>query len=269
MSGKSSYDFDDFSAQQSKDELERLRQQAFVVAALELPRLAALGLNTATRILDMGCGPGFITRQIAAQCPKARVMGLDSSRDLLKVAQASESADGQNLSFHHGNVYETGLDDNQFDFIYNRFVYQHLETPVKALNEAVRITQPGGRICIVDIDDTLLLIHPKMPALDTVRDMACQAKSRTGGDRNVGRKLAGFMARAGIGNIQVRMECITSLDIGWENFLDVSVRFRYHYAMTQGDKAKISELESALNAAGPDAFGLAGIIIAVGDIHAE
>ena len=268
MPEKKSYDFDSFTLAQSSAELERLQKQAEMVADIEIPRLNTLGLDQSSRILDMGCGPGFITAKIAEQCSDSIVLGIDKSRDLLDVARKIIAPRHSNLSFRQGDVYQTDLEDNKFDFVYSRFIFQHLDKPQEALKEINRISKPGGRVCIADIDDSLLLIHPELPGLEPLKEMAHMAKLEMAGDRYIGRKLAGLMEKAGFKNIKVRMECLSSLDIGWEAFYGISVGFRYHYAKTSRDKAIINNLESELATLSSNPFGMAGIVIAVGEVDA-
>jgi ubiquinone/menaquinone biosynthesis C-methylase UbiE len=264
MSDEKSYDFDQFSAERSKFELERLRIQAMTIAAIEIPRLLSLGLGSAGSILDLGCGPGFISAEIAKSCPDSVVTGLDSSEDLLDVAKTVAQPGIENIDFVKGDALATGFENNRFDFIYNRLIYQHLEEPVKALEEAKRITRPGGTVCVVDIDDRLLLTHPELEGLDQLKQLTRQAKEQSTGDRHIGVKLPDYMNQAGLKNIKIRMECISTLDIGWDAFHQVSIKFHYRYASTDSDKQLVDVIEHQLAGMDDQPFGMAGIIISTG-----
>lgn len=50
------------------------------------------------------------------------------------------------------------------DIVYARLLYQHLEFPEKAMIEAKRILKPGGKLCILDVDDQLQLFYPVLPS---------------------------------------------------------------------------------------------------------
>ena len=84
-----SYDMDELDA---GAELPRLQQQARVALELELEALRALNLPTDATIADVGCGPGFMSCQIAKLVPNGRVIGIDADPALLKQAEASAAA---------------------------------------------------------------------------------------------------------------------------------------------------------------------------------
>src|SRR5438445_12576835 len=71
--------------------------------------LALLDLNGSERILDVGCGEGKITAEIASRGPKGSVMGVDPSHDMIRFAQDHFAranrrfvvADARHLCFNH------------------------------------------------------------------------------------------------------------------------------------------------------------------------
>ncbi|MDM7990243.1 methyltransferase domain-containing protein [Arthrobacter sp. zg-Y877] len=126
-----------------------------------LPELAP-GMS----LLDVGCGPGSITSDLAALTAPGPVVGLDSSEDVL--VQARELAAGRglaNASFVAGNVYDLDFPDETFDVVHAHQVLQHLMDPVAALREMRRVAKPGGLVAVRDADFSGMVWHPPTPEL--------------------------------------------------------------------------------------------------------
>ena len=90
-----------------------------------LPRLPA-----DARVLDVGCGPGTITADLAARVPDGQVTGIDAAGDVLALARQEAERRGQaNVRFDVGDVYDLGFDDGTFDVVHAHQVLQHLSDP--------------------------------------------------------------------------------------------------------------------------------------------
>ncbi|GAG89546.1 unnamed protein product, partial [marine sediment metagenome] len=115
---------------------------------------------------------------------------VDLSEDLLNEARAYLTSRGiGNAKFQQGDVYSLDESLGFFDFIYTRFLFQHLADPKKALSKILPRLSPGGRLCVVDIDDAWLTLHPEPAGFHRFTKQAAEGQARNGGDRNVGRKL--------------------------------------------------------------------------------
>ncbi len=67
------------------------------------------------RVLDVGCGPGTITADLAARVPDGEVVGIDAAGDVLALARQEADRRGQrNVRFDVGDVYDLGFDDGTF-----------------------------------------------------------------------------------------------------------------------------------------------------------
>lgn len=249
------------------EELDRLRQQAATAAPLERKVLVDSGLSQGMRALDMACGPGLVSIEMARLVGESgSVLGIDISDSLLAVAERyAHTENVKNVSFQHGNVYELGLEDNSFDFIYARMFVQHLERPEKAFSELFRILKPGGTLCIMDIDDAWLSIHPEPAVFSRYIERAVAGQRQNGGDRHVGRKLGGYLQKAGLTEVDVNILPITSNKIGMANFINIALAFRWKLTeegQREEARSEFGEIESALS--GEHGWGFLGIFIAVG-----
>lgn len=239
-----SYYFDRFGDADRAAELRRLQRQATVLLDDELAELGRLGFGPGQRVLEVGCGPGFLTGPLSDVAGDAGGVGIDTSAELLAAASAVVGPAHPNVRFQEGNAYATGLPDAAFDFLYSRLVYQHLSRPLEALKEAARVVRPGGRICLMDIDDGFLALHPCPPAFTRLTERALAAQAQNGGDRLIARKLPSLMREAGLSNVHLRGITVSSLDLGLGPFLDITTRFK---AIQVGD-AEAMRLSDELGA---------------------
>lgn len=109
-------------------------------AAYLLPHLRD-GLD----LLDVGCGPGTITLDLAQAVGSGRVVGLDQVAAPLEGARAAAAARGdERTTFEVGDVYALPFEDDSFDVTHAHQVLQHVADPVAALREMARVTRPAA-----------------------------------------------------------------------------------------------------------------------------
>jgi len=126
--------------------------------------LTFVGIRAGWRVLDVGCGTGVVTRDLAARVgPRGRVVAVDPSRTFLREARrraraaelagrcAFRVADGTRLPFGAGG----------FDATLAVTVFLHVPDSDRILAEMLRVTRPGGRVAVLDQDPgTLVIDHP-------------------------------------------------------------------------------------------------------------
>jgi len=257
-----SYAFEQHTDQVRSAEIKRLRRQALVAVQRERVGLRAAGLCPGHRVLEVGCGPGFISGVLADLAAPGEVVGIDVCSELLDVARDAVAPEHVNLSFEHGDAYSTGFEDGRFDFVFNRFLYQHLQHPTAALAEARRVTRPGGRICIVDVDAQWQTLYPRSAAFEELVAMATRVQAERHGDREVGRKLPSWMIGAGLRDVRLEIGSLSSLECGLEAFIDLTTRLA---SLADEDRARDLHEELAAELPGRrSTVGLIGIFTCVG-----
>lgn len=99
--------------------------------------------------VDLGTGTGAVLRSFAGRAGQS--IGIDSSRDMLAIARVNLEAAGlRHAQVRHGEIYALPFPDHFADFITIHQVLHFLEDPGRAIAEAARILEPGGRLLIVD-----------------------------------------------------------------------------------------------------------------------
>lgn len=171
------------------------RRTAQSSAAYLLPELRA-----GMRVLDVGCGPGSITLDLAALVGvDGQVTGIEVVEEPLDAARAAAAARGDTRTeFQLGDVYALDFADDEFDVVHAHQVLQHLADPVSALREMRRVTKPGGLIAVRDVDYGTCVWAPQLPALDHWLAVYDRVARSNDGEPNAGRFLSGWSRAAGL-----------------------------------------------------------------------
>lgn len=155
-------------------------------------------LEPGMHVLDVGCGPGTITLDLAERVTPGTVVGLDRSPEVIAQAeQARDAAQADNVAFAVGDVYALDFDDGRFDVIHAHQVLQHLTDPVAALGEMRRVLRDGGLLAVRDSDYAAFAWAPDDPRLDRWNELYHHVTARNGAEADAGRYLLGWVQRAG------------------------------------------------------------------------
>jgi len=117
--------------------------------------LDALDIDSASTVLDMGCGTGVAARTIARRADfSGRVTGIDLSPYLVEAAKrlADEEGLGSCVEFRSGDTRDLDISDGRFDAVVAHTLMSHVQEPLTVLKELGRVVKPGGLIAIFDGD---------------------------------------------------------------------------------------------------------------------
>lgn len=128
-------------------------RQAAVLAWID-----ELALAPDSRVLEIGCGAGFMTVALAKR--GLHVYAIDSTEAMIEQARrhAAESGTAELLSLNVGDVYALTFEDSSFDLVIALGVIPWLERPELAMQEMARVTRPGGHT-ILTVDNRARLIY--------------------------------------------------------------------------------------------------------------
>ena len=158
-------------------------------------------LRPGLELLDVGCGPGTITADLARAVAPGRVVGLDREEAPLGEARAL-AAGVPGLEFAQGDVYALAYPDASFDVVHAHQVLQHLTDPVAALAEMRRVCRPGGIVAARDADYAAMTWHPADPALDRWLEVYRGVARANGAEPDAARRLLAWANAAGFADVQ-------------------------------------------------------------------
>lgn len=151
-------------------------------------------------VLDVGCGPGTITAELAGRV--AHVTAVEVTEQALGLARAEVAARGlTNVDLVVTDVHALALPDDSFDVVHAHQVLQHVADPVAALREMHRVCRPGGLVAVRDSDYAGFTWWPQLPALDRWRELYQRAASANGGQPEAGRRLLSWAHAAGLDDV--------------------------------------------------------------------
>jgi ubiquinone/menaquinone biosynthesis C-methylase UbiE len=107
------------------------------------------------RLLDIGCGTGYLLRQLAARAPAAaELTGLDPAPAMIETAQAMAGDD--RLRFRSGVAERLPFPDGTFDLVVTTTSFDHWADQLAGLRECARVLEPGGHLVLADQFSVLL-----------------------------------------------------------------------------------------------------------------
>ncbi|KAI9699095.1 MAG: hypothetical protein M1836_003284 [Candelina mexicana] len=149
-------------------------------------------------ILDVGCGPGTITADLAALVPDGYVTGLDSASSVLDQARATATERNiKNVKFIEGDILKLDFPDDSFDVVHAHQLVQHVPDHVGALREMRRVCRPGGIVACRELDFSTMTFYPADERLQEWKELWLKVSRSHGSEPNAGRRLKAWAHEAG------------------------------------------------------------------------
>jgi len=138
------------------------------------------GVAARGRALDVGCGPGALTAELAARLGALHVAAIDPSAAFVEAARQRNPE----VDVRHATAEEIPFADETFDFALAQLVVHFMEDAVAGLREMARVARPGGVVaaCVWDYDGSTSPLSPFWTALEEF-DPAAENESRLAGAR--------------------------------------------------------------------------------------
>jgi ubiquinone/menaquinone biosynthesis C-methylase UbiE len=163
-----------------------------------LALLGRAGVGGGMRCVDVGCGGGAVTIDLAQLAAPQVAIGLDLDEvNLAHARQAAAERGVANIEFRAADV--TAWDEpDDYDVVYSRFLLQHLADPVDLLRRMWSSVRTGGRLVVEDTDFRGWDADPPCAALRFFVDVYRATLERRGGDASSGLRLWTRFGEAGI-----------------------------------------------------------------------
>ncbi|KAI1173696.1 ubiE/COQ5 methyltransferase [Nemania sp. FL0916] len=153
------------------------------------------------RILDVGCGPGSITIDLAQLVPQGSVVGIDAVEAVLAqardLARARGIEEGGNLTFQQHDANELPFSDGEFDVVFCHQVLHHVHSPVSILKEMRRVARKGGFVAAREVDYGAVAWYPELPGVQAWEDVHMQIFKANGAQPRAGRYVKAWAKEAG------------------------------------------------------------------------
>jgi ubiquinone/menaquinone biosynthesis C-methylase UbiE len=205
--------------EQARDVSGRLEQRgrADDEVAARNAYLDLLAVMPGERVLDVGCGSGVVTRELARRvASEGLAIGVDPSPALLTVARelADQQGLGEWVDFRVGDARVLPFTDAEFDVVIAVTALSHFPGGEHVIPEFMRVTRPGGRVGVFDRDpDSFIIAHPDRVL---TRRIVSAFSDQANVDGWLARRLPSLFAEAGLHDVRIR--AFTPLETDTEGF---------------------------------------------------
>lgn len=185
------------------------KQRLDLLARICAPGTKALldkaGIPAGSRCLDVGCGGGHVSCELARRVGDAgSVVGIDLDEVVLELARVDAIAKGvANVTFRRGDA--TRLDESSYDVVFARFLLSHVCDPPSVIRAFVRALKPGGLVVVEDTDIGGVICHPPSLAHDRFVELYRETVRRRGGNADLGRALPAALVDAGLDRVGIQV----------------------------------------------------------------
>jgi SAM-dependent methyltransferase len=184
----------------SDSELERLAFQHEVWGPVTRRFLERIGVARGARVLDLGCGPGLVSFDLARIVgEEGEVLALDESpRWIAHVEREAASKGIRNLRAVRLRVEEAELPAGRFDFVFARWVLSFVPDPAAVIRRVARALKPGGILAVEDYNHEGVSLFPESPGFRAVVRATRALYAKAGGDAWVAARAPAIFRAAGL-----------------------------------------------------------------------
>lgn len=202
--------------------------------------LEALSVESGQQVLDVGCGSGFLTYELAKLVgDKGKVTAIDKS-DAMIEATLERCAGMDQVSAQTADIGALPFGDEQFDAVTCTQVLLYVEDVTKAITELVRVTRAGGRVAILETDWRGAIMHSNHPEIS---DAIFSAWDQSVPSPNLPRRLSRLMHDTGLEVTHSEAIPLLNTEFDPNNFSVSSLNWMSGNAYKQGSITKEQSAE--------------------------
>jgi len=184
-------------------ELERLRFQHEVWGPTTRAFLARTGVGAGARVVDLGCGPGLVTLELAELVgPRGSVLAVDESPSWTAHVER-EASPLRQVAVRRARIEELELEPESCDLVFARWVFSFLADPVSVVRRLARALKHGGLLAIEDYNHEGVSLFPPSEGFRAAVRATRALYARSGGDAFVAGRSAAIFAAAGLETVSI------------------------------------------------------------------
>lgn len=214
------------------EEIARLALQHRVWRPRALDAWRRAGFTVGQTILDVGCGPGDASLDLAEIVgPSGRVVALDRSRRFLDALEAAQRQRGlANITAHEIDLDEDALPPGQADAAWSRWVFAFMKRPRALLERVAGLLKPGGTLVLHEyIHYATWRMTPRSEAFEEFVRAVIERWRASGGEPDVGLDLPRWLEELGfdIRSLTPILDVVPASSFVWQwprTFVDVGLR---------------------------------------------
>jgi ubiquinone/menaquinone biosynthesis C-methylase UbiE len=185
-----------------------LRSHSWRTVENSCPHLITHLNNPSLKILDVGCGPGTISIDLASRVPQGFVLAIDPSAEVIKKAQKMAHEKGvTNVRFEVGSIFHwdliDGIEEESFDIVHAHQVLQHLQDPLTAMRVMKKLTRIGGVVAVRDCDYSAMSHYPPHAGMGKWLDLYRATAKSIHCDPDIGKRLHAIARQAGFSRCDI------------------------------------------------------------------
>jgi ubiquinone/menaquinone biosynthesis C-methylase UbiE len=182
------------------EELERLRFQHEVWGGVTRAFLDRLDLPRGARVVDLGCGPGFVTAELATRVGRSgEVLAIDESpRWIEHVEQSIELHGWTHVRTQTARLEDAELDESHHDLCFARWVLSFVADPAAVVTRLARSLRPGGTFAFQDYNHEGVSLFPDSAGFRAVVRATRELYRHSGGDVWVAGRASELFRKAGL-----------------------------------------------------------------------
>lgn len=252
----------------AQNELNRLDLQAQL---LQDPLLEQL-VNSATSVLEIGCGNGANLTILRKANPNFKYTGIDIAPDAVADAAKRFQSDEQ-AKFMLMDGASTNLPTGSFDLVFTKLVLWSMGPAwTLALREANRLLTPAGTFYAMEPANNMIEMYPPKPALKTWMDNWDKAVLEAGMDTYIGSKVGGEIRKAGFSKVDSKFFPVIASGSERERYTSIIENLKGFYMGPAAEKLGLEEKGNVLRAEackqleeiGPDSLVMDALFVSWG-----
>ena len=201
------------------DELFRLGVQHQVWASEAHFGWASAGFNAGQTILDLGCGPGFCSKELALITGKSgKVIAVDKSKNYIDFTNHVSASYSLNIEAIEADFTQLDMAKNSIDGAFCRWALAWISNPEEVLKMVYNALKPGGKFVIHEYFDWMThQTVPSLPGLKKCIEVCFNSFENFDGRINIGKEVANIASKIGYKVVETRpmAKLARTKDLSW------------------------------------------------------